>query len=375
MMPSIQFTSDYSSISKSSPIREQFPNTDRSNAPIDTEEVPEPTLPPPTTSNTTETTVNNDIVDEVEAQLKRALTPSAPTRSHSSLKKKRFGNASSSALSTMTDTESELNFVHTTTLTNPNTAVLDPLNALGLFEQGPTNGNSLNTTPSVPLKSEPPLHTPRSGTLDASASLGTSTSDLAGALATSFEEKSYLDDGIAGPWNEEKLVKVLTNDVEDLCFTNESASQVEESAVNVQEELRIFFSQYKQPFAMEFYVTRLVQYSNCSTAAFITALVYLDRVHAKCTSLAITEMNCHRLLSTALVLAIKYLDDEVYSNAYYARVSGLTTNELNTLETVMLSLLEWRLSIDPAVYVRYEHTLRKTCAILESDIPPSTPEF
>lgn len=157
------------------------------------------------------------------------------------------------------------------------------------------------------------------------------------------------------------LISVLTTDIEDLCYVNE-----ENSDHVVKAEHKIFFSQYRQPFELEFYIRRLVQYSNCSASAFVTALVYLDRVQERCKALSMSEMNCHRLICTALVLAIKYLDDEVYSNVYYARVGGLSTEELNSLEATMLDVLGWNLTVCPETYGMYEDSLMQSASLLNS---------
>lgn len=300
---------------------------------------------------------------------KRSRTPSASQHAGPG-KKLRFAN-SSSTLSSLTDSESDL---CATSITAPH----DRSRTAAIRNLDP----SLVSEPATPPPAQDgPFLTPRSGCLNVSASLGTQAIDLQTEINASFEEDEDEDAEVAMEantyiemnhgLNETKLIQVLSNEVEDHCVKNEN---IRFEPYNVVPELRIFFSQYKQPFQMAFYVERLVQYANCSQAAFISALIYLDRVCARSSALALTEMNCHRLLSTALVLAIKYLDDEVYSNAYYARVSGLTTNELNVLETSMLSLLDWRMSINPALYRQYEHSLFKDAAILHGQDVPATPE-
>jgi Cyclin len=62
-------------------------------------------------------------------------------------------------------------------------------------------------------------------------------------------------------------------------------------------------------------------------------------------------------LIVALVLAIKYLDDEIYSNAYYARVGGLSISEMNRLEASMLELLRWNVSVSAELYNLFEESL------------------
>lgn len=156
-------------------------------------------------------------------------------------------------------------------------------------------------------------------------------------------------------------MQMVTRDLEDLCDANEAAAGSPELAsappCHVAEQLKSFYSAFKQPFALDFYVRRLVQYTNCSSSVFIVAMVYLDRLQKRVPSLRLNMMNVHRLLITAVVLAVKNLDDELYANSYYARVGGLTTDELNRLESSMLNLLDWRLNVSPETFSVYEENL------------------
>lgn len=105
------------------------------------------------------------------------------------------------------------------------------------------------------------------------------------------------------------------------------------------------------------YLARLVRHSHCSRAAFVTALLYLDRVAVVRPDLALGPLNVHRLLLTATLLATKYLDDVLYDNAHFAFVGGLDVAELNALEVCMLRLLDFRLHVPPAAFDAYEAEL------------------
>lgn len=58
-----------------------------------------------------------------------------------------------------------------------------------------------------------------------------------------------------------------------------------------------------------------------------------------------------------MLLAIKYNEDDYYSNKYYARVGGISLCELNELEYYLLILLEFDVFIDDDVYEKYENQL------------------
>ncbi len=48
---------------------------------------------------------------------------------------------------------------------------------------------------------------------------------------------------------------------------------------------------------------------------------------------------------TGVVVGAKFLDDRVFSNAYYARVGGVSTDELNKMEREFIQLLDHRMSV------------------------------
>lgn len=55
----------------------------------------------------------------------------------------------------------------------------------------------------------------------------------------------------------------------------------------------------------------------------------------------------------AIVLAIKFQDDDYYRNDYYAKIGGITVKELNGLEKEMLQFLDFQLYISQEIYNTY----------------------
>jgi hypothetical protein len=101
----------------------------------------------------------------------------------------------------------------------------------------------------------------------------------------------------------------------------------------------------------EYYNERLVQYINLQTkeyASLLLAFAIVIRLTVD-TQLSITKTNIYRLFGTALVLAHKYLNDRSFLNSYYARVIGITVEELNKMERDMLTRLNGRVSTECSV--------------------------
>lgn len=122
---------------------------------------------------------------------------------------------------------------------------------------------------------------------------------------------------------------------------------------------RMFFGEKRQKFGMDLYVKRLVELLQCSDSAFVTAIIYLDRLQMLNPANGITHLNVHRLFATALLLAVKYHDDEHYSNTYYAEAFGMRSlEEVNRLEVELLKLLDYRLNVDEKDYNMYKQRLQ-----------------
>ncbi|XP_021282188.1 cyclin-P3-1 [Herrania umbratica] len=100
------------------------------------------------------------------------------------------------------------------------------------------------------------------------------------------------------------------------------------------------------------YVERIFKYSKCSNSCFVVALVYVDRFLERMDA-HLTSLNVHRLLITSFMVAAKFIDDHCYNNAYYAKVGGVSTEEMNELEMRFLFSLDFRLHVTTEVFNKY----------------------
>eukprot|EP01063_Lacrimia_lanifica_P017074 TRINITY_DN2377_c0_g3_i1.p1 TRINITY_DN2377_c0_g3~~TRINITY_DN2377_c0_g3_i1.p1 ORF type:complete len:251 (+),score=71.24 TRINITY_DN2377_c0_g3_i1:64-753(+) len=102
------------------------------------------------------------------------------------------------------------------------------------------------------------------------------------------------------------------------------------------------------------FLYRLCVYGYCSPEVFMRMAVYLSR-YMHSTGQLLTQQNVHRMIIAAFLLAVKQQDDHNYTNAYYARVAGITLQEINGLECAFLIGVDWELEV---TYATYTATLR-----------------
>eukprot|EP00892_Ulva_mutabilis_P000618 jgi/Ulvmu1/10557/UM065_0011.1 len=118
--------------------------------------------------------------------------------------------------------------------------------------------------------------------------------------------------------------------------------------------LSMFTGKSTPSFSLSSYISRLAQYTGCSAACFLYALSYMLRIdkqgHAR-----VTVKTIHRMLLTAVVVAIKFIEDHCFINSHYAKVGGVELHELNHMELMMCSLLDFRFTMadgDPSVMLK-----------------------
>eukprot|EP00565_Helicotheca_tamesis_P002858 CAMPEP_0185734084 /NCGR_PEP_ID=MMETSP1171-20130828/21364_1 /TAXON_ID=374046 /ORGANISM="Helicotheca tamensis, Strain CCMP826" /LENGTH=474 /DNA_ID=CAMNT_0028403977 /DNA_START=450 /DNA_END=1874 /DNA_ORIENTATION=+ len=104
------------------------------------------------------------------------------------------------------------------------------------------------------------------------------------------------------------------------------------------------------------YLERIHKYASCSTECFILALIYIDRLIQR-NNFLLTELNVHRVVITAVLLAAKFFDDAYYNNAYYAKVGGVLVSEMNSLEVEFLFRINFSLKVSPELFQKYHAEL------------------
>jgi len=146
------------------------------------------------------------------------------------------------------------------------------------------------------------------------------------------------------------LVKVLAAVLERLVNSNTSIARSDPGQVTK-------FHALKAPgIGVEAYLERVQKYASCSNECFILALIYIDRLIER-NNFLLTELNVHRVVITAILLAAKFFDDAYYNNAYYAKVGGVLVSELNGLEVDFLFRINFSLHASPDVFVKYKAEL------------------
>lgn len=126
----------------------------------------------------------------------------------------------------------------------------------------------------------------------------------------------------------------------------------------IKDVITIFHGLRAPTLGIRQYIDRVFKYSCCSPSCFVIAHIYLERFLRRM-DVQITSLNVHRLLITGVMVAAKFIDDAFYNNAFYAKVGGVSTVELNRLEMKFLFGLDFRLQVTVETFERYCSELGK----------------
>ncbi|KAM0004521.1 putative cyclin PHO80, Cyclin-like superfamily [Helianthus debilis subsp. tardiflorus] len=144
-----------------------------------------------------------------------------------------------------------------------------------------------------------------------------------------------------------KLINLLSSLLQRVAESNDLNRSLDT------QKLSIFNALVRPGISIQQYLERIFKYANCSPSCYVVAYVYLDRFVKKQPFLPINSFSVHRLLVASVLVSIKFMDDICYNNAYYAKVGGISTAEMNLLEVDFLFGLGFQLNVTPNTFYDY----------------------
>lgn len=122
------------------------------------------------------------------------------------------------------------------------------------------------------------------------------------------------------------------------------------------------------------YLKRMNRFLHCSEQCFVMALVYIKRI-PRDSEIAVCKRSYHRLMFSATMIAAKVHDDDLFSSTHYAKVAGVTVQQLNAMEIEFMKLLDWRTIVDPKHYDIYHGIVCQAAnAVQSKTFPLEEPE-
>ena len=121
------------------------------------------------------------------------------------------------------------------------------------------------------------------------------------------------------------------------------------------------------------YLKRIARFAYVDKCCLLMILIYIDRICER-SGLVISTLTVHRIVIATVVVAIKAVCDNYHTNTHYARVGGLSIQELNALELEALFLLDWQLTVTPERLQHYYTNLVRNSQRHTAEVwPPAQP--
>eukprot|EP00826_Nyctotherus_ovalis_P008661 TRINITY_DN1224_c0_g3_i3.p1 TRINITY_DN1224_c0_g3~~TRINITY_DN1224_c0_g3_i3.p1 ORF type:complete len:170 (-),score=33.99 TRINITY_DN1224_c0_g3_i3:137-646(-) len=112
------------------------------------------------------------------------------------------------------------------------------------------------------------------------------------------------------------------------------------------------------------YLRQIQKYANCSDSSYILAYIYIHRL-LSLPSFTLSKNTIHKVVLSAIIVAIKYNEDSYVDNEDYASVGGITLEELNAAEIELLTLLEFKAAVSYETYTEYCRHIKQLLVIVQ----------
>ena len=140
----------------------------------------------------------------------------------------------------------------------------------------------------------------------------------------------------------------------DIC--EESPQEIDHNTIKI---IKPFISKKIPQISIEDFMKRLLKYSKMESSTLILILIYIDRV-CFFGKFQLNYYNIHKLILASMVVSIKYNEDDYFSNKFYAKVGGVSINEIDTLEYAFLILIDFKLYVSEELFQKYSDYIQNT---------------
>ena len=148
--------------------------------------------------------------------------------------------------------------------------------------------------------------------------------------------------------NSEKIIiKKISDLLSDICDDNTKTFKTEKNFY-----IKPFLMRNIPPISIKDYLERLCKHSKINTSTIILILIYIDRI-CNIQKFKLTYYNVYKLILASMIIAIKYNEDEYYSNKFYSKLGGVSISEIVSLEYNFISLIHYNLFVNNELFKKY----------------------
>jgi len=117
---------------------------------------------------------------------------------------------------------------------------------------------------------------------------------------------------------------------------------------NINIDKKDFYSNSIPQLTIEYYINRILRYMYIENKeeeyyVMIFSMEYINRLREH---VSIDKISIYNIIMTCILVSYKFLCDDTYSNKYCALIGGMSLQELNQFEILLLKILDWDLNVE-----------------------------
>jgi hypothetical protein len=102
------------------------------------------------------------------------------------------------------------------------------------------------------------------------------------------------------------------------------------------------------------FIERIINYLKIDKTLLVLSMMMLDKILAN--NFILTERNVHKVIFICFMETQKFFEDENYKNSDYAKVCGISVNELLLMEVSFMELINYNMFVKEEEYIEYNKT-------------------
>ena len=148
-----------------------------------------------------------------------------------------------------------------------------------------------------------------------------------------------------------KVITTISELLNNMCKENNSL-EINDKNVASNKKIKYFMLKKIPSISIKDFLFRLTKYSKICESTLVMILIYIDRMCHKY-NFKITYYNIYKLMLAAMVVAIKYNEDEFYTLDFYGKLGGISKFEMNILEYEFACMINFKLFITEELFYKY----------------------
>ena len=153
-----------------------------------------------------------------------------------------------------------------------------------------------------------------------------------------------------------KIINIISELLKIMCKNN-NTKEINNQNILSNKKIKLFMLRKIPSISINDYLLRLSKYSKLDESTVVFILIYIDRLCHNY-NLKINNYNIFKLILAAMVVAIKFNEDEYYTSDFYAKLGGISKLEMNLLEYEFVTMINFNLFIKEDLFYQYYDLLK-----------------